>query len=106
MLSHSRAESVKMFIDFSSQNGSKDHLDIDDESKPLFSEADITDFINEYLSEKKLRINDLNSAQNRLQRDELFVELKVKFDLSARKIADTLGISREIVRIALKNPAI
>jgi hypothetical protein len=58
----------------------------------------VTEYINRYLAEKGIGINDLRSVGNKSLREELIKLLVEKSNLFLRGIAETLGLNCEMVR--------
>ena len=54
-------------------------------------------YIKKHVKEKDLKIEDISKSQNKYYRDDLILNLKGKFNLSIKEIAEILSINRGIV---------
>ncbi|GMA98254.1 hypothetical protein PIPA1_10540 [Pelosinus sp. IPA-1] len=71
-------------------------LDVREEKE--IDQLNVTEYINRYLAEKGIGINDLKSVGNKSLREELIKHLMEKSNLSLRGIAEKLELNREMVR--------
>ncbi|MEW6183092.1 MAG: transposase [Bacillota bacterium] len=99
MFSDNREKAVDDFKKFHQEEPGGLFLDIKD--KKRITEENVQLFIGKYLKKRKLEIKDLKLHENKTYRDELIELLRKEFDLSLRRIADVLGINREVVRRAV-----
>lgn len=100
MFSNNRAKAVDDFKKFHQEEPGGLFLDIDIKDKKRITEGNVHLFIGKYLTKRKLAIKELKLPENKAYRDELIKLLRTESDLSLRRIADVLGINREVVRKA------
>lgn len=96
ILSNDNEKAVVEFVRFHHEYIEGAFLDVCGEKE--IDQFNVSDYINRYLSEKGLRINDLGSVTNKSLREELIRLLMEKSNLSLRGIAAALGLNREMVR--------
>ncbi len=96
ILSPDRQRAIQIFNSFSQQISEELIMDIED--KPLSSEREVEVFIKEFIDNKGIVREDLSSKPHRELRTLLIRELRAKSNLSNRKIAQIMGIDRNIVQ--------
>ncbi|MDF2636722.1 MAG: transposase IS200-family protein [Pelosinus sp.] len=89
-------EFVRFNHEFSDEFSVGTFLDVREEKE--IDQLNVTEYINRYLAEKGIGINDLRSVGNKSLREELIKLLMEKSNLSLRGIAETLELNREMVR--------
>ncbi len=68
------------------------------ESKLLATRQEIDRFVKNYLMQKSIGLEELNSKENVKVRNAFVIELRKKTNLSVRQIAELLGINRGVVQ--------
>ena len=96
ILSNSNEKALIEFVRFNHEIIEGTFLDVCEDKE--IDQFNVTEYINRYLAEKGMRINDLRSIANKLLREELIKLLMEKSNLSLRGIAATLELNRELVR--------
>lgn len=98
--SENRERARILFKEFSNQEGNEDFLDMEEDvSEDLLDEREALQYINNYLVGENIPLELLNQREYKREREILVKELIEKSRLSLRKIAEILGINREMVRI-------
>jgi|LSQX01.2.fsa_nt_gb REP element-mobilizing transposase RayT len=98
IISNNKVDGLKGFAQFHQESNNDIFLELVDEK-----EVDATNvklLIDEFLQKYKIEISQLKSAQNKKFREELINLIIKKSDLSLRRIAEELGLNREMVRKA------
>lgn len=98
IFSEGRQEACRLFKEFSCQEEAIGFIDIEDEIEEFIDDEIIMEHISSFLSINKLAHGDLAKLKNRGIRDGLIGDLKIKFNLSTRKIAEVTSINRETIR--------
>lgn len=98
IVSNSQEKALVEFVKFNYEFTEETFLDIGEEKE--IDQSNVTDYINRYLAEKGLRVENLRGIDCISVREELVKLLLVKSNLSRRGIAVALGLNREIVRKA------
>ncbi|MCX7708241.1 MAG: transposase [Clostridia bacterium] len=94
-----------LFWEYSRQESQNNFIDMEEYEECEIGEEEIRPFINCYLQENKLRRDDLKKRQNRTVMTCLIKMLAAKTNLSLRRIADEISVSRELVRRVSKEPS-
>lgn len=105
MFSSDTKVSLNEFVQFNHENTKEEFLDVEDNCE--IDETNVKEFINHFLKEKNISLNELNNLSNKEVRKELLEILHNKSNFSIRKIAMTTGLNREMVRrmIVSKEPS-
>ena len=98
ILSNFNEKALIEFVRFNHEFSEGTFLDVREEKE--IDQLNVTEYINRYLAEKGIGINDLRSVGNKSLREELIKLLMEKSNLSLRGIAETLELNREMVRKA------
>lgn len=102
LFSNNSKDAIRLFVDYSNQESFETFAEIGEESnenKPIISEAEATSYINIFLAERKVStLGDLKGRDHRETRDQIIRHLKKNSILSIRRIADLLGIDRNIIQ--------
>lgn len=98
IFSSDREKAVWEFIKFNQDKTEEFYIDVPEEKTT--EEGEIKWIIEGYLREKRVKKKDLGGQGNRPLREELIKILQEKTGLSLRKIAEELGLNREMVRRA------
>lgn len=96
LFASSKSRALSEFKDFHNVITQDTFLDVAEEKEINVENA--VAYINEYLFERTLDVNDLKSISNRAVRADLVRTLLEKSDLSRRQIASLLELNREMVR--------
>ena len=96
IFSKDRKKAIGDFKKFHQEESEGLFLDLNE--KKRITEDNVGLFIDDYLRKHKLGMNELKMRQNKAYRNELIRLLRKESDLSLRRIADVLGINREILR--------
>jgi putative transposase len=96
ILSNFNEKALIEFVRFNHEFSERTFLDVREEKE--IDQLNVTEYINKYLAEKGIRINDLRSVGNKSLREELIKLLMEKSNFSLRGIAETLELNREMVR--------
>jgi putative transposase len=96
ILSNFNEKALIEFVRFNHEFSEGTFLDIREEKE--IDQLNVTEYINRYLAEKGIGINDLRSVGNKSLREELIKLLMEKSNFSLRGIAETLELNREMVR--------
>lgn len=97
IFSDNRDIALEKFIEFSSDYGFENFIDIDETSNNKMSDIEAYKFINEYLSQSKFLMTNYKRRISIEQKHMLIKELKKIPELSIRQIAQMLGISKSAV---------
>ncbi|NLA49053.1 MAG: hypothetical protein GX876_06270, partial [Bacteroidales bacterium] len=98
IISDNKVAGLKEFAQFHQKSCNDTFLDLADEKE--VDATNVKRFIAEFVQKYKIEISQLKSAQNKKVREELIKLIIKKSDLSLRRIAEELGLNREMVRKA------
>lgn len=98
LFSSSHENDLKEFSRFNHEFTEETFLDVGEEKE--IDQYNVAEYIQRYLAEKGLEINDLRNIAYKSVSEELIKILLEKSDLSLRGIAASLGLNREMVRKA------
>ncbi|AJQ29423.1 transposase [Pelosinus fermentans] len=98
ILSNFNEKALMEFVRFNHEVSEGTFLDVREEKE--IDQLNVNEYINRYLAEKGIGINDLRNVGNKSLREELVKLLMEKSNLSLRGIAETLELNREMVRKA------
>lgn len=96
IFSNCHEKALVEFVRFNHEFTEGDFLDVCEEKE--IDQINVTEYINRYLAEKGMEINDLRNITNKSLKKDLVKLLTEKSNLSLRGIAAILGINREMVR--------
>lgn len=97
--SDDRAKAIKYFKEFVRQDEEQEFMDIDMDT---IDETNITSYLNDYLAARGLDLQTLLRTEHKHLRDTLIRDIVNQSSLSLRRIAELTGISREMIRRAVK----
>jgi len=100
LFSNDHKESLRLFKEFSRRLNNDEFIDVSEEEGSevaIHGYLSAKEYIDEYLTLKKIKINDLKKTENKERRKEVISYLKIKSDLSIRDIAKLLDIDRGVV---------
>jgi len=95
IFSENRKDAIKVFVEFSNKCDENEYFDENIKEKRKYN---CKKYINMYLKQHRLIIEDLKRKENILFRNELIVNIKEKQRLSMRKIAVVLSIDCNIIQ--------
>lgn len=98
MFSEDKEKGFKAFINFNYREEKEKFIDIKEEKE--LHEDNVQCYVDSYLKEKGISIENLKEAKNKEAREQLVKILIKKSNLSMRSIARILGLNREMVRLA------
>lgn len=98
MFSEDKEKGLKAFINFNYGEEKEKFIDIIEEKE--LHEDNVQYYVDSYLKEKGISIENLKEAKNKGVRERLVKILIEKSNLSKRSIARILGLNREVVRLA------
>ena len=96
ILSNSHEKALIEFVRFNHELIEGAFLDVCEEKE--IDQLNVTEYINRYLAEKGMGIDDLRNIANKSLREDLVKLLMEKSNLSLRGIATILGMNREMIR--------
>ena len=98
IISNNIVDGLKEFAQFHQESCNDTFLELVDEKE--VDATNVQQLIAEFLQKNKIEIPQLKSAQNKKFREELINLIIKKSNLSLRRIAEELGLNREMVRKA------
>lgn len=101
LFSRNSKNAIRLFVDFSRQKSCETFAEIGEETngiKSIINEEEATSYINVFLAERKVTLGDLKGREQREIRDQIIRHLKKNSILSIRRIADLLGMDRNIIQ--------
>lgn len=98
IFSNSKQKSIELFEEFSAQNDNTGFADLKEDEKKYAGTEGIARYLKEYLAEKGLKPEIISQSEYRHIRDELIRGIARDVHVSLRKVAETLGVNREVVR--------
>jgi len=105
MFSSDIEKALEEFIHFSNQYEEKIFLEMEETIKSEIDEENVNEYINKYLKSRHLKKEDLKKREYAKQKEELIQQLTKRSNLSKRKIAILIGVSRETVRKVSREPS-
>ena len=105
MFSSDIERALKEFIHYSSKYEEKNFLEMKETIKSEIDEENVNEYINGYLKSRNLKKKDLKRREHAKQKEDLIQQLKHRSNLSKRKIAILIGVSRETVRKVSGEPS-
>lgn len=91
--------SVKLFIAFSKKENDDEFIDIDaDDEVEIKGLCSARKFIDDYLKNKSIKLEDLKDKCNLYYRDNIILLLKDNSNLSQNEIGSLLGLGRKVIR--------
>lgn len=98
LISKDRDKALREFTKYGCMEGREEFLDIAGEKE--ICPENVNEYVNNYLKNSTLTIEDLRKPESRKVRDSMIIYLLKGSNLSRRHIAEILGINRETVRKA------
>ncbi|CUH97709.1 hypothetical protein P22_3844 [Propionispora sp. 2/2-37] len=100
LFSNVAEKSIQLFVEYSKMPNDECFIDLPEEEigKPIQTEGQVKEFVNNYLSCRDTCIKELKHKDNASLLRELISKLKTESNLSVRQIANLLEVNRNIVQ--------
>ncbi|HWP98071.1 MAG TPA: transposase [Syntrophomonadaceae bacterium] len=98
MFSNVREEAMKLFINFSLVEDDTVYLDVEEQPiRDITTEQEAIAFIANFLRSRQSHFSIYDLSSNKVMRNEIIAQLKIRSTLSARSIASLLNVDRGVV---------